>query len=514
MKEETPRETPEESRGDESQNSATKSTNNQTAKDRKCQYCNQSFTSSSLGRHLDQFLFKKKPDGVHDVEEIRRIRSGITRRQARTTSGKRDGSPDHDLSKSSTEPYPAGESSTKSREAPVRMMFNTPTWHATGVINDIPNPSRALRWTSGCADTRSDGIAAAAGLRKSCAASGFRPRPSPFDFDLQAQTFPSLCLHLLPPPPSLFAAHPFSSPTSFPIQAPGAEHLDIVRQALRSKIAQWQSDQLAADSTSHSRCPGGGMDNGMVYRTAQQHEEISFRHLDLAFNHWSTLPLEARREAWSLEIMRAFSREAEKRKSSDEQLARVQQEANQLRAQVERLGACQWPRSHISPDSARWDYDNVVAKWKRVIMHDKGMGRIGVGYGMNAGGFMESDNGRRQSPDAPPPRPGEDTSSHPNRLRPLQAAVAMSPDPANTSTPASSTNYASPFSHADPRSPPGGSGPSHQNKRPRLMNGSDGPNAPSAEPPASRPGTWHSSTPILSNLAAPSNHTPPSSSRG
>jgi hypothetical protein len=22
------------------------------------------------------------------------------------------------------------------------MMFNTPTWHATGVINDLPNPSR------------------------------------------------------------------------------------------------------------------------------------------------------------------------------------------------------------------------------------------------------------------------------------------------------------------------------------------------------------------------------------
>jgi hypothetical protein len=22
------------------------------------------------------------------------------------------------------------------------MMFNTPTWHATGVINDIPNPNR------------------------------------------------------------------------------------------------------------------------------------------------------------------------------------------------------------------------------------------------------------------------------------------------------------------------------------------------------------------------------------
>ena len=108
-------------------------------KDRKCQYCNQAFTSSSLGRHLDQFLFKKKPDGVHDVEEIRRIRSGITRRQARTSTGKRD-TPERTTGKGQLDSYPSGESG-KSRDG-VRMMFNTPTWHATGVINDIPNPQQ------------------------------------------------------------------------------------------------------------------------------------------------------------------------------------------------------------------------------------------------------------------------------------------------------------------------------------------------------------------------------------
>lgn len=138
MKEETEtsRETPEGSAaGDESKAGL-------AAKDRKCQYCQQAFTSSSLGRHLDQFLFKKKPDGIHDVEEIRRIRSGITRRQARTSTGKNEGSPEQGQKKGTSEPFTAADSGSKSREAPVRMMFNTPTWHATGVINDIPNPSR------------------------------------------------------------------------------------------------------------------------------------------------------------------------------------------------------------------------------------------------------------------------------------------------------------------------------------------------------------------------------------
>jgi hypothetical protein len=136
MKEESSRDTPEGSAaGDDSKA-------NLAAKDRTCQYCQQAFTSSSLGRHLDQFLFKKKPDGIHDVEEIRRIRSGITRRQARTSAGKNEGSPERSEKKGSSDPYTTADSSSKSREAP-RMMFNTPTWHATGVINDIPNPSRA-----------------------------------------------------------------------------------------------------------------------------------------------------------------------------------------------------------------------------------------------------------------------------------------------------------------------------------------------------------------------------------
>ncbi|KAJ5479040.1 hypothetical protein N7530_004549 [Penicillium desertorum] len=566
MKEETEtaRDTPEGSTaGDESKTSL-------TTKDRKCQYCQQAFTSSSLGRHLDQFLFKKKPDGIHDVEEIRRIRSGITRRQARTSTGKNEGSPDRVQKKSTSELFTAADSGSRSHDAPVRMMFNTPTWHATGVINDIPNPSRVpdgpritpsqSRTTPlqlpdyasrGASSSSPDTMRALElALREvldniKAATSRIRPRLSPFDFDMQAQTFPSMCLQLLPPPPSLFATHPFPSSTSFPLQPPGAEHLDIVRQALRSNVAQWQTDQLAADSTAatHTRHGNSGMDPNMIYRSAQQHEEISFRHLELAFNHWNTLSHETRREAWQLEITRAFAREAEKRKSSHEQLARVQQEANQLRAQVERLGSCQWPRefalfppdtlplprevaqeldaqeSHISPDSTRWDYDSVVAKWRRVVMHDKGMGRIGVGYG-NPSQTGDSDKSQsQQSPDVRPPRPGEDTTSHPNRLRPLQSATALSPDAAAASTPASSTHYASPHSFADPRSPPtgmpqvAGLPPA---KRQRLMNGSEDTSGPSSEsghaPPSAAGKPWGSSTPHLSNLAAPSGQTPPSSS--
>lgn len=294
----------------------------------------------------------------------------------------------------------------------------------------------------------------------------------------------------------------------------------------------------------------------MINRTANQHETLGVRHLELALKHWMSLSPEVRRESWQLEITRAFAKEVEKRKSSDEQLARVQQEAEQLRLQVERLGSCQWPRefalfppdklpiprdvareldeqeSQLGPDSARWDYDNVVAKWKRVVMHDKSMGQPGVGFT----GMDSSVSQPQSSIEVRVPRPGEDTSNHPNRLRPLQTTATMSPGANATSTPPSA-HYQSPYSVPDTRSP----GP--QTKRPRLMNGSDGPAAPSSDPPTTNrvpgqlpawnidgsdpppsspkknrvPGqlpAWNVNGPplMLSNVAAPSGQTPPSRS--
>lgn len=56
------------------------------SKDKNCPFCGQAFTSSSLGRHLDLYIRPKNPkapDGIHIVDEIRKLRGGITRRQAK-----------------------------------------------------------------------------------------------------------------------------------------------------------------------------------------------------------------------------------------------------------------------------------------------------------------------------------------------------------------------------------------------------------------------------------------------
>ena len=120
-----------------------------SVKDKQCPFCKQTFTSSSLGRHLDLYIREKNPkpaDDVHSADEIRKIRGGITRRQAR--SSKRDGS-----TSSSTKATPLqGQRSPSLQKAypsamtdetgAIRTYWNTANWQATGVINDLPPTPR------------------------------------------------------------------------------------------------------------------------------------------------------------------------------------------------------------------------------------------------------------------------------------------------------------------------------------------------------------------------------------
>src|SRR5437762_5541241 len=119
--------TPESGVGDESH--AQSLPKHPAVKDKHCQYCHQPFTSSSLGRHLDQYLFKKKPDRIHDVEEIRRLRSAITRRTTRIAG--KPGSPGAAGTKSPGDSHSAPPLRQNAKpEGGYRILLNQPSWHA------------------------------------------------------------------------------------------------------------------------------------------------------------------------------------------------------------------------------------------------------------------------------------------------------------------------------------------------------------------------------------------------
>jgi hypothetical protein len=246
------------------------------------------------------------------------------------------------------------------------------------------------------------------------------PGTSPFDFDIQAQTFPSLCLLLLPSPPTLFSTAPFGTPTSFPLNPPGPVHLDCLHLKLQAVIHRWKWDALgAAQRASYpnpvSNAANLGEEHEFLSRTAQQHEDIATKHLELAYTQWMSVSEEQRTKQWQLELARAFVSEQEKRKEAEERVERVQEEVTQLQAQVEMLSRCQWPRemalwppervpvgskvmkelrlelkknagnasygdegeSESRGEGARWNFERLVGKWKRVVKEDKAR-RTGV----------------------------------------------------------------------------------------------------------------------------------------
>jgi hypothetical protein len=138
-----------------------------TPKDKSCPFCHQPFTSSSLGRHLDLYIKEKNPkpaDGVHNVEEIRKLRGGITRRQPRNSMPRREGSTpggtpgvngeangkrspqseagprnDHgDDAKSPTIRRAPTDLNVEDGKGYIHTSWHRASWQATGVINDIP----------------------------------------------------------------------------------------------------------------------------------------------------------------------------------------------------------------------------------------------------------------------------------------------------------------------------------------------------------------------------------------
>ncbi|KAI9727055.1 MAG: hypothetical protein M1834_008523 [Cirrosporium novae-zelandiae] len=367
-------------------------------KDRQCNYCQQWFTSSSLGRHLDLFIKEsnpKLPDGIHDVEEIRRLRRGITRRQARNSSTKREStvskaSPSSNIDGVDTlSPNLAdGHLLNKTPPEGYRVLLNQANWQATGVINGLPGtmvqrplpniaPKTAqARRTSMKTDFMrrqenddevDTGRAIELALKEllgNIKAANMRSKPPSTPFtaaDPLTMTFPALCLQFLPPPPTLFSTAPLPSPSSWSIDPPGPPQLEALTRCFHETINNWKMSRLA--SITQPQQPTKPKLNGrspMMGNTSNQNSspnpievqavtiaDQTLTHLTSAFTHWKALPDADKISQWRLELARAFASARSARSESDAQLVRVQHEAAHLHWQIEQLNQCQFPKEFV-----------------------------------------------------------------------------------------------------------------------------------------------------------------------
>ena len=212
-----------------------------------------------------------------------------------------------------------------------------------------------------------------------------QPPSTPFEIDPQKLSYPALCLASLAIPPTVLSPTPFPTATSAPIDPPSHVHLELLRASLLSKIAQWKNAQL-----SHHRDPSLGHTTGTehIEKLVRLEEDRIIAHLDNAFHHWVAMPPEQQQEVWKLELYRAYAKESERRHYTEDRLARVQQEADTLRTQLDLMmkkglsgtfaetapigrDTVKALDKDLAKDFQGWDYDSILQKWTHLVRNGK-----------------------------------------------------------------------------------------------------------------------------------------------
>jgi len=228
-----------------------------------------------------------------------------------------------------------------------------------------------------------------------------------FDIDFFSMTFPSLCLEILPKPPTLFSMSPFGTSDSWSLEPPSQIQYDALHARVAHGVEQ-ERDRLGTIKL-----------------------KTIFGHLETTYENWSALPTQVQSEMWKLEVLRAFAKAKEAKELKDRELGFARQQIEHLRAQFDLVSKGQLPREMLTQppetlsllteisreltvrnlETRTWTYDRLVRKWKGAV---RAMNTNGNGNGTLPG----RDAGTRVS--SAMPSPSVKTMSIP---RPLGSAT-------------------------------------------------------------------------------------------
>ncbi|KAL8666872.1 MAG: hypothetical protein Q9202_001112 [Teloschistes flavicans] len=375
-------------------------------KNTQCQYCGTPFTTSSLGRHLDLYIRDKnpkQPDGVHDVDEIRRLRGNVTRRQAKSST-KREGSVASKSIRDQASPAAAVRRNGHShpQNGAQRTEINRAGWEATGVINGLDpvpraSPSRLLSRAETSKSNKMDiarkevaveerdrALAVELALKEvlgNVKAASMRARPpAPFDFDFFRLNFPGLCLRCMLPPRSMSSHHSNLGQETWPLEPPGPSEFEFVKRYAFAKLQEWKA-RIAQDNTYSDQA--GEPDQVLSDNIAK--EEATYQlHYVHAYNNWQRLSQEQRQEEWHLACQKAYAAEYDRHQDTRDRLDQLEQEIHQLRDRLNNHSPDaqqRSPRSFVDTplplnrataatiqqthELHQWDHDRLIEKWRR-----------------------------------------------------------------------------------------------------------------------------------------------------
>lgn len=369
------------------------------AKDRKCPFCAQAFTSSSLGRHLDLYIKPKNPkppDGVHDVVEIRKLRGGITRRQPRTSVRGTGGSVSNNDPQESVKSHSNSATPSAAARRPARTdygrvvaeaddspaasprspeggsasragtTFNSANWQATGVINNLPprEPSRnAMRPETSAGTGQAQRVH---DMRHDAGGNRFQ-RPEyenegMWKLQEAAEMGRAAEMALREVLGSLEAAQKTVTPQHlyedfdyFALNFPGLSLAVLPPPStLFSPTPFPSADSWTLDPPSQRQFDTMArlLNERVALRRKTEHisDTLFFKyhaHLAGAWEHWQGLSDQDRATAWNLEILRAVSRGQDQQRHLRTRLEQSEQRVRHLETEYDRLSRCQLPREYL-----------------------------------------------------------------------------------------------------------------------------------------------------------------------
>ena len=216
-----------------------------------------------------------------------------------------------------------------------------------------------------------------------------------FDFNPFEHTFPSLCLLVLDPPPTIFAPTPFPSSNSWSISPPSDAQFEALCRLIRQRSTS--SKEHAAQGVGFFRPSGesGSEQYGLpCARNEDDDHDRLMRHVCDSYENWKHLSVANRAEIWQLETLRGLARAYNERRKAQRDLMAVRQDLRQSHVmssgrEGEEMSkdtpsiAAQTASSLTTSDDVtklinileiddpEWSYDRLIDKWRYVARAER-----------------------------------------------------------------------------------------------------------------------------------------------
>ena len=147
------------------------------------------------------------------------------------------------------------------------------------------------------------------------------------DVDFLSQSFPGLCLAILPAPSTLFSPTPFATADSWTLSPPGQRQFEAINRRVIEQVASKRNGVLE------------NFKDSLVFRHSA--------HVQGAWEHWQCMSESDKASAWQLELCRAYARATDTRHALHFELEAAQTRIRHLEADYDRLSRCQLPREYL-----------------------------------------------------------------------------------------------------------------------------------------------------------------------